>query len=79
MSKKAAGQWVNILELPPGMILDGLRVRYKRRILGHIRSAWNKGIWLTDKPQEFGRITPWFPPEGSLKDAAPNLFIEVKQ
>lgn len=72
-----ASKWVKLMDLPRDAVLDGKRVRYKTRVLGYIRSGWNAGLWLTSTPQKWGTVQPWFPPEGTLKEAAPFLEVEA--
>lgn len=70
-------KWVKLQELPRDMRLDGHRVRYKKHVLGFIRAAWGRGLWIVENMHDWGAIRLWFPPEGTLKDAAPHLEIEV--
>jgi hypothetical protein len=74
-------KWVKLTDLPPDMRLDGLRVRYKKGApIGHIRSAWGRGIWTTEKPFAWGTVQPWIPPQGkTIADVASDLQVEVER
>ena len=68
--------WTPLLEMPKDLPLEGRKVRYNGHILGVIKSGWNRGLFLV-KPGSDSEITPWFPPEGTIKDAAPKLEVET--
>jgi len=67
-------QWIRATELEPQRQLVGLRVRYKGEMLGFLRSAWERGLWITPDPPEDGRIIPWFSMDGSQQ---PRLISEI--
>lgn len=78
MTKKQKSTWAKLTEMPGNTLLDGRRIRYKKHTLGYLKSAWNRGLWLTQKPQEWGSVQPWFPPDGKeLKDIADDLEVEA--
>jgi hypothetical protein len=70
-------KWVGLCDLPPTMILDGHRVRYMGLVLGYVRSAWQRGFWLTESTGGTG-VQPWFLPEGkTFADIASDIQVEV--
>jgi hypothetical protein len=73
---RAEEKWTKLRELPQSLILDGRRVRYKKRVLGRIRSGWGRGLWLTDGSGHSG-IFPWIPPNGkSIAEVSDDLEVE---
>jgi hypothetical protein len=71
-------KWIKLLEVPKTMILDGYRIRYRGHVLGYIKSGWGRGLWLTDKPKEWGTVRPWFPPEDkTIAEVADDLEVET--
>lgn len=69
--------WVPIKDLPNDTRIEGMRVRFKRHVLGYIKSGWNRGLWITPKP-EYSGVQPWFPPDGKeIRDIADDLEVET--